>query len=493
MSRGRHARRIGLDGRVRRLRTPLILFACAFAVASSSVAFAFTTATGNGAGQAQAVKLQSPGAGTATQPGRTSLVLSWGAAANLPAKGGYLVLRSLWSGGPYARVSGGSCSQETTLMSAATSCTDTDLAPGTTYYYEVEGAYDDASTVWVSAPDAQFSGTTTEEPGASATPAPATSVAPTLIKVAPTLTSATSTTFVTNTADSFQVTATASPAAVFSDVALGGCKPSILPPGIAFSATGLLSGSPAAAAVGTYTVCINATNGVAPNAMASFTLTVVAGALAITSPAVQGAASVTPNLGPLTVRRLTPAGSPVIGSALTVTLSSSAPGVTVGSSQFATAAETNVIIPSGQSSTTFWLGSPYPGAYTVTAVAAGYTSASQAETITPAPVGLSVSLGTGSTGNPVLTCVPPAVKASCTISGVGSTGRAVFSVRFVNAGGAPVVYSATQPSTITETGMSAGTILIGANTAATSGTISAAVGTSTLTFGSDALTLTVSQ
>lgn len=492
MSRGRHARKRGLDGRVRRFRAPLILFTCAFAVASSSVAFAFTTAAGNGEGQAQAVQLQTPGAGTATQPGRTSLVLTWGVATNLPSKGVYLVLRSTSSGGPYATISSGSCSQKTTVTSAATSCTDAALAPGTTYYYEVESAYDDASTVWVSAPDSQFSGSTTAEPAAPSTPAPATGIAPTPTKVAPMLTSATSTTFVTNTADSFQVTATGNPAAAFSDVPFGGCKPSILPPGVTFSATGLLSGSPAATAVGTYTVCVNATNGVAPNAVATFTLTIVAGALAITSPAVTGAASLTPNLGPLVVRRQTPAGVPVIGGALTVTLSSSTPGVTFGSSQFASATQTTVTIPSGQSSASFWLGSPHPGAYAVTAAAAGYTPATQVETVTTAPAGLGVALGAGSTGAPVLRCGPPAVKDSCTVSGVGSSGKAALTVCFVSAGGAPVVYSATQPSTITETGLSSATIVVGANVAATSGTISAAVGTTTLTFGPDALTLTVS-
>jgi len=493
VSRGRHARTNTLHGRVRRLRTPLILFTCAFAVASSSVAFAFTTATGNGEGQAQAVQLPMPGAGTATYPGRTSLVLIWGAATTLPSKGGYLVLRSTSSSGPYARVPSGSCSQKTTVMSAASSCTDTALTPGTTYYYVVESAYDDgAGTVWVSAPDGQFSGTTTTEgPAAPSTPDPATSVAPTPNKVAPMLTSATSTTFVTNAADSFQVTATGSPTVVFSDVPFYGCKPSILPPGVTFSATGLLSGSPAPTAVGTYTVCLNATNGVAPNATATFTLTIAAGALAITSPAVTGAASVTPNLGPLTVRRQTLAGAPAFGGALTVTLSS-APSVTFGSTQFAASGETTVTIPSGQSSATFWLGSLDPGAYTVTAAAASYVSASQVETVTPSPAGLSVALGAGSTGAPVLTCGPPAAKDNCTVSGVGSSGKAVFSVCFVNVGGAPVVYSATQPSTITETGLSSGTIVLGANMASTSGTVSGAVGTTTLTYGPNALTLTVS-
>ena len=145
---------------MRGLRRPIILFACGFALASGTAAFAYTTASGSGSGQAQAVTLNTPGAGSAAKPTTTSLSLSWGASSGLPPGGGYLVLRSTSSGGPYAKVSSGTCNQVITLVSAGTSCTDTGLTVGTTYYYEVEAGYYDVATLWVSAPDAQFSGTT---------------------------------------------------------------------------------------------------------------------------------------------------------------------------------------------------------------------------------------------------------------------------------------------------------------------------------------------
>ena len=74
-----------------------------------------------------------------------------------------MVLRSTTSGGPYTIVAGGACSQSDTATLPTTSCTDNDptLVPGTTYYYEVEAAYFNGSTMWTSVPNEQFSGSTT--------------------------------------------------------------------------------------------------------------------------------------------------------------------------------------------------------------------------------------------------------------------------------------------------------------------------------------------
>ena len=47
-------------------------------------------------------------------------------------------------------------------MSAATACTDSGLTAGTTYYYEIEAGYYDVNTLWVSSPDTQFSGVTSQ-------------------------------------------------------------------------------------------------------------------------------------------------------------------------------------------------------------------------------------------------------------------------------------------------------------------------------------------
>lgn len=488
----RHPERVRTGhGRLRVLRRPIVLFACAFAVASGTAAFAYTTASGNGTGQAQAVSLHTPGTGTASKPTATSLSLSWMASPGLPPSAGYLILRSTSDAGPYAKVSSGTCQQVTTLVSAATSCTDTGLTAGTTYYYEVEAAYYDISTLWVSAPDAPFSATTGTAPAPSGT-----SDQPLSTTSAPAVTSASSTSFFVGTADSFQVTASGSPAPTFSNSAFGSCTPSTLPLGVTFSGNGLLSGAPDIHAVGTYTVCIVASNGISPNSTQTFTLTVATEALVFSSPVVSGATSGTPNLGPITVARQTGSGTPItIGGALTVNLTSSSPsGATFGMTQFSSARVTSVTIPSGQSSATFWYGLTTPGSPTISASAPGYVAGTQVETITPAPAGLGVALAPGSTGAPFLSCGPPSTSSTCSVTGVGTTGSVVFSVGFWTAGGGPVLYSATQASTIEETGQSTGSVTIGANESGSSPQVlTASLGTSRLTFGPYTLTINVSS
>ena len=101
----------------------------------------------------------------------------------------------------------------------------------------------------------------------------------------PTITSANSTTFTVGVADSFQVTATGSPAPTYS---VSGA----LPTGVTFSSSGLLSGTPAGGTAGTYPLVITATNGTAPDATQNFTLTVVA-----TPPTITSANSTTFNQG----------------------------------------------------------------------------------------------------------------------------------------------------------------------------------------------------
>jgi len=88
-------------------------------------------------------------------------------------------------------------------------------------------------------------------------------------KVAPTITSANTTTFTVGTAGSFTVAATGYPTPSFS-------KTGSLPSGVTFTnTTGLLSGTPASGTAGTYVITITASNGVSPNATQSFTLKVV--------------------------------------------------------------------------------------------------------------------------------------------------------------------------------------------------------------------------
>jgi large repetitive protein len=97
------------------------------------------------------------------------------------------------------------------------------------------------------------------------------------VDTAPAITSADSATFTAGTAGSFAVTATGYPAPSLAESGT-------LPAGVSFnSATGTLSGTPAAGTGGTYPITFTAANGVTPAATQSFTLTVNGGGLAITS------------------------------------------------------------------------------------------------------------------------------------------------------------------------------------------------------------------
>jgi hypothetical protein len=85
---------------------------------------------------------------------------------------------------------------------------------------------------------------------------------------APSITSANKATFTAGTAGSFTVTATGSPSPTFSESGS-------LPSGLTFnSATGVLSGTPAAGTGGTYNITFTATNGVGSPATQNFTLTI---------------------------------------------------------------------------------------------------------------------------------------------------------------------------------------------------------------------------
>ncbi len=77
----------------------------------------------------------------------------------------------------------------------------------------------------------------------------------------------------------FDVTTTATPSvSSISDTAFSGCTPSVLPAGISLIYTGgstaSLEGTPVDGQGGAYTVCLVASNGVAPPATQDFTLTI---------------------------------------------------------------------------------------------------------------------------------------------------------------------------------------------------------------------------
>jgi len=86
---------------------------------------------------------------------------------------------------------------------------------------------------------------------------------------APAFTSAPAATFVVTGAGSFTLTASGQPAPTFA------LSAGTLPTGLSLNATsGVISGTPAGGTAGTYTLTFTASNGVAPNAAQSFTLTV---------------------------------------------------------------------------------------------------------------------------------------------------------------------------------------------------------------------------
>jgi len=103
--------------------------------------------------------------------------------------------------------------------------------------------------------------------------------------------------------------------------------------------------------------------------------------LAFTSPAVTGAATSSPSLGPITVQLTAADGTPVT-SGMTVQLSSSSAGTDEFSATAGGPPVTSVVIPAGASAATFWYGDDQPGQPVITAAADGVAPASQTETIT---------------------------------------------------------------------------------------------------------------
>ena len=135
-------------------------------------------------------------------------------------------------------------------------------------------------------------------------------------------------------------------------------------------------------------------------------------AATITSPAVNGAATVSPVLGPITVQLTTTAGTPVTTGA-TVELSSSSPGHSEFAASSGGRAVTSVVIAPGTSSASFYYGDELAGRPVITAAVAGAQPATQTETVTAGrAAGLSftgASAGNGKGSRPArVTCTGPA-------------------------------------------------------------------------------------
>ncbi len=215
--------------------------------------------------------------------------------------------------------------------------------------------------------------------------------------------------------------------------------------------------------------------------------------LAITSAAITGPKSSTPNLGPITVAEQDAYGNPTT-TAMTLALTSTGTTGKFAATHGGTAI-TTVSIPSGSSTATFWYGNSTVGGPTITVAKSGLTSATQQETISSV-VGLGIVI-TGGTGNPVIACGTASGNYTCTITGVGAGGSVTFNVTFVNSAGVQTIYSSTTASTILESGENTGSVAIAANASSSSpNTLTAShtggsAKTSTLTFGSFTLKLSV--
>ena len=154
-------------------------------------------------------------------------------------------------------------------------------------------------------------------------------------------------------------------------------------------------------------------------------------ALVITSPAVTGSATASPDLGPITVELVTAGGTPA-ATGVTVQLSSSS----TGASEFAATAGgspvTTIVIPPGASAATFYYGDEAAGQPVITATAAGVSAGTQPETVTAGPAA-GLSFTDAATGNGKRS-VPAAVTCSgtvgtsfsCTASPAPARGKARF-------------------------------------------------------------------
>jgi len=229
------------------------------------------------------------------------------------------------------------------------------------------------------------------------------------VNEAPTITSGNATTFTVGAAGTFTATATGFPAPTFSETGT-------LPTGVTLnSTTGVLSGTPAAASGGSYSITITAANLTLPNATQSFTLTVneaptitsgssttftvgTAGTFTVTSTGFPAATySETGTLpGGVTLNSTTGvlAGTPIIGSSGSYSITiTAANGTLPNATQGFTLTVTNLPTPptiTSAAATTFTVGTA--GTFTVTASGSPASTFSETGTL---PTGVSLNSTTG--------------------------------------------------------------------------------------------------
>ena len=235
---------------------------------------------------------------------------------------------------------------------------------------------------------------------------------------APAFTSNASATFTQNVAGSFQVTASGNPAPTFS-------TNGTLPNGVTLSSAGLLSGTPTQS--GTFTFTITATNGTAPDATQSFTLTVNAAA----NPTVN--LSISPTTGSETAQTLfTATATASAAQATDQTVNFALTGGTATAADFTTIAGT-ITIPAN--STT--------GTTTFSVVDDTLVEGTENATFTISNPSAGISLGTTTMASVSITDNDVAATSDLTITQsapttVASGGTLVYTVTFNNTPAAAV-------------------------------------------------------
>ncbi|HEY2240236.1 MAG TPA: hypothetical protein VGI21_15665 [Streptosporangiaceae bacterium] len=153
--------------------------------------------------------------------------------------------------------------------------------------------------------------------------------------------------------------------------------------------------------------------------------------LVITSPAVSGAATGRPDLGPITVELVTAGGAPAT-TGVTVQLSSSSTGANEFAATAGGSPVTSIVIPPGESAATIYYGDEAAGQPVIAVAAAGASAGTQTETVTAGPAaGLTftdAATGYGRRGTPAQVTCAGTVGASfsCTASPAPPRGQARF-------------------------------------------------------------------
>ena len=246
--------------------------------------------------------------------------------------------------------------------------------------------------------------------------------------VAPSITSAASTSFNVGQDGSFTVTTTGFPAAALSD------GEATLPAGVSFTdngnGTATLTGTPAAGTSGSYPFTITASNGVSPNATQTFTLTVDSSSVTGLSP------TAGPTAGGTSV---TITGTGFVSGATVKFGSTAATGVTFVSSTHLTA------VSPAESAGTVDVTVSTPGGTSATSAADHYVYES-----VPAVTALSPDAGSTAGGNTV------------TVTGTGFVSGAT--VKFGSVAATGVAFVSTNQITATAPAESAGTVNVSVTT-----------------------------